>query len=184
MIVIVGGGNLGPVASLAITALFLLVPSIIETLTNRERPDATVLPAYFVFLFLQVLVPIASLGLITALLINERFRRFLRLGTLDDENHDQGTHARPRTPRSTTAAAAGIRKLPLIKYRTRRDLEALSLKGLGTGIAGTGHQQRQENIRSPPEPSRGDPGDCRPCRRQRRRRRRRVQHLLWCVRIK
>jgi hypothetical protein len=130
MIVIVGGGNLGPVASLAITALFLLVPSIIETLTNRERPDATVLPAYFVFLFLQVLVPIASLGLITALLINERFRRFLRLGTLDDENHDQGTHARPRTPRSTTAAAAGIRKLPLIKYRTRRDLEALSLKEL------------------------------------------------------
>ena len=139
MIVIVRDGNLGAFGSLALTALFVLVPSIIETLMHRDthespqsipttRSGLSTQPAYFAVLFLQVLIPTAFVGMIAVILTTDRFRRFLGLETLENQNHE--TQARPRPTRSSAAIAAQIRKLPLIEYQTRADLEKLSLKDL------------------------------------------------------
>jgi len=138
MIVIVAHGNIGLVGSLAVTALFLLGPSIIQTLMQREtwhheRLSTAHLEAhlhpYLATLFLRVLAPIGLVALIAIALTNERVRRFLRLGTLENDD-DQEAHAQTQTSRSSTAIAAEIRKLPLIEYHTRSDLEKLSLKEL------------------------------------------------------
>ncbi len=132
MIVIVAGGHVGLFASLAVTALFLLGPSIIQTLMQREtwhheRQGATFFsarpPPYLAALFLQVLVPFGVVGLIALVLTNERIRRLFRLGTLE-------TPTPPQVSRSSTVIAAQIRKLPLIEFRARTDLEKLSLRDL------------------------------------------------------
>jgi hypothetical protein len=145
-----GGGrnNAGAVMGVVSFVFMLLIPSLINILylgdeildeqTEQSLDDTDIntqssLP-FYTLLLLQVVIPMAVVGVLVTALTDERVRRYFRLGTLDDTNDAHGTRNmnRQQTRRREQAAAiaARIRKLPLIEFRSRKDLERMSLKEL------------------------------------------------------
>ena len=155
-----GVRNLGAVLQLGGFLLFLLVPSLVQILflgdepaeeridehNDRTRQSSGINPntespqwiqstesttPFYVLLLLQVVVPVIAVGVLVAALTDDRIRRFLRLEEIGNQNWGGNGHPQTRRNRNSAAAiAAKIRNLPLIEYRSRRDLEQMPLKEL------------------------------------------------------
>ena len=139
-----GGNGVGAVMGILSFIFMMLVPSIVNILyledeaapgdaarheghptTSPETEDPTASLGFYTLLVLQLVVPFMAMGCMVTALTDDRVRRFLRLESLANEQR------RPGTRRDDAAAvAAKIRKLPLMEYKSRRDLEHMSIKEL------------------------------------------------------
>lgn len=84
------------------------------------------------WIFLQTVFPIVCMCIFAFALTDGRIRRFMRLGSLDDNDH-----VPPLGPRSTTTSpnnvddiSSTIRHVPLMEYHTREELRCMRLHDL------------------------------------------------------